>query len=80
MKPTDVEDRLYTLISSLKVCANHMALQEGMLIHAEITDRGIQNEPLWYALVVRWTWKIEETKCGDILDAYKVFQGLDDPN
>ena len=25
-------------------------------------------------------WKIEETKDGGILDAYKVFHGLDDPN
>ena len=25
-------------------------------------------------------WKIEDTKDGGILDAYKVFHGLDDPN
>mgnify|MGYP000721699647 FL=1 len=68
MKPTDVEDRLYTLISSLKVCANHMALQEGMLIHAEITDRGIQNDLYTYnALLALYV------ECGKIEDAWSLF-------
>ena len=55
--------KMFNGLRSLKVGADHMALHEGMLIHAEIMDRGIQNDLYTIMLCLSFTLNVENRGC-----------------
>ena len=55
--------KLFDGLRSLKVGADHMALHEGMLIHAKIMDRGIQNDLYTIMLCLSFMLNVENRGC-----------------
>ena len=56
-------NKLFDGLRSLKVGADHMALHEDMLIHAEIMDWGIQNDLYTIMLCLSFTLNVENRGC-----------------
>ena len=55
--------KLFDGLRSLKVGADHMALHEGMFIHVEIMDRGIQNYLYTIILCMIFMLNVENRGC-----------------
>ena len=55
--------KLFDGLRSLNVGADHMALHEGMLIHVEIMDRGIQNYLYTIMLCLSFMLNVENRGC-----------------
>ena len=55
--------KLFDGLRSLKVGVDHMALHKGMFIHAEIMDRGIQNDLYTLMLCLSFTLNVENRGC-----------------
>ena len=55
--------KLFDGLRSLKVGADHMVVHEGMLIHAKIMDRGIQNYLYTIIHCLSFTLNVENRGC-----------------
>ena len=55
--------KLFDGLRSFNVGADHMALHEGILIHEEIMDRGIQNALYTIMFCLSFTLNVEHRGC-----------------